>query len=99
MIFYKIYERRNGILVAACDEDICGKTLKSGEIEFHVNPRFYKDKKASKEELIKLLRSTMSVNLVGKDAVDCGVRAGLVSKDNIIKIKGVPHAQAVVMDI
>ena len=35
------------------------------------------------------------LNLVGKKTVDLGLRLGLISKENIIKIQGVPHAQCI----
>jgi hypothetical protein len=99
MIFYKQHAERNGVLIAACDEDICGKTLNEGELEFFVNPRFYKEKRVTEKQLIGLLRSCSSANLVGEKAVSAGIKAGIVDEISIKKIAGIPHAQFVMIRI
>lgn len=95
-MFYKTYESRAGIVLAVCDENICGKTLGK---DFFVNPRFYKDKQANKKKIIELLRASYSANLVGKQAVAAGIEAGAVDKEAVTEIDGVPHAQVVLMSI
>ncbi|UCD03664.1 MAG: DUF424 family protein [Candidatus Woesearchaeota archaeon] len=98
MMYYKVYEREWGKMVAVCDQDICNKTLKDRDIEFFVNPRFYQGNEGDEEKVISLLKEAASANLVGEEAVKCGVEAGLIDSRNVIKIKEVPHAQAVVMN-
>ena len=95
-MFYKRHEGRAGIVLAVCDEDICGKTLGKN---FFVNPRFYKDRRAGKKKIIALIRASYSANLVGKEAVETGIEAEVVDKENITKIDGVPHAQVLIMSI
>ncbi len=94
-MFYKIYERSAGLVLAVCDADICGKTLG----EFFVNPHFYKDKRAGKKKIIKLLSVCYSANLVGKEAVGIAEEVGLVDEDSIIMLGDVPHAQILIMQI
>jgi hypothetical protein len=84
--------------VAVCDQDICNKTLKDKDIEFFVNPRFYQENEGDEEKVISLLKKAAGANLVGEEAVKCGVEVGLIDPRNIIKIKEVPHAQALVMN-
>ena len=88
-----------GLSVAACDKELLGKRLKFKEIEFYVNPDFYKKEEGSKEELIQVLKNAVTANLVGKEAVDCGIECGVIKKENILMIGDVPHAQAIVMSI
>ena len=99
MIYYKLYEREWGIMVAACDKDLCNKTLKGKDIEFFINPRFYKEAEADKDKFIEILKGASSVNLVGNDSVECGIAVGLIKKDNIVNITDIPHAQGIVMQI
>ncbi|MBS3158103.1 DUF424 family protein, partial [Candidatus Woesearchaeota archaeon] len=40
---------------------------------------------------------TYIINLVGEESVDFGIRNKLIEKKSIIVIKGVPHAQAILM--
>lgn len=95
-MFYKKYEGRAGIVLAVCDENICGKTLGK---DFFVNPRFYKDKKAGKKKIIEFLRASYSANLIGKQAVGAGIEAGIVDKESVVEIDGTPHAQVILMSI
>jgi len=97
-MYYKVYAREWGKMVAVCDEELCNKTLKDENIEFFINPRFYKDKEGDCEQVISLLKEAGSANLVGEEAVNCGVEAGLIDARNVIKINNVPHAQAIVMN-
>ena len=96
-IYFKTHESKYGIMIAACDVDISGKHLKFKKVDFFVNPRFYGEEKTSAEELTRLLRKSTSCNLVGQQAVECGIKAGIITSDNILKIGKVPHAQGVVM--
>ena len=96
-MIYRIYESRSGVAIAIADKELVGKTLKFNDIEFFVNPRFYGDNEAPKEELIRLLKEAVNINLVGEKAVALGKEAGMVKDENIIMIGKVPHAQAVVM--
>lgn len=82
-------------VVAVCDEGILGKTLKDKKREFKVSESFYKGDKKTEEEVVAILVNASNVNLIGKEAVAAGMKAGIVSKENILVIAGVPHAQAV----
>mgnify|MGYP001560226400 FL=1 len=96
-IYFKIHESKYGVMVAACDADLSGRHLKFRKIDFFVNPRFYGEEKTSVEELVRLLRKSTSCNLVGQQAVECGIMAGVITKENVLKIGKGPHAQGVVM--
>jgi len=99
MYYYKIHESRAGYLIAACDKSVCGKTLKQGDLEFYVNPRFYKEKEASEAQLKKLFACSTSANIVGKKIVKFAIEIGLIDKSGVINIDGIPHAQMVVMNM
>ncbi len=97
-MYLKIHNTKNGIMVAVADDDLIGKKLRFGKVEFFVNPRFYKGGKVRKEEAIKIMRAATSVNFVGRESVECGKEAGMIDEQNIIMInKKVPHAQAIVI--
>ena len=92
-IYMKVYNISNEILVAACDAELVGKTLREGEIEFHISKEFYVDVLGDEEMLKKHLAKATIANLVGHRAVKCGIEMGLIDEENILKIEGVPHAQ------
>ena len=92
-IYIKVYTVQNEVLVAACDAELIGKTLKEGEIEFHISKEFYADALGDEELLKKHLANATIANLVGHRAVKCGIEVGIIDKENVIKIAGIPHAQ------
>ena len=85
----------NRFVIAVCDENLIGKTLKDGKISITISKRFYKGEKKTEKEIIAVLKDATNINFVGKESVAAGIKAGIITKSNIIKIKGVPHAQAV----
>lgn len=94
-MIYRTYKSKYGLAIAVADKEILGKKLKFNDTEFFVNPRFYGDKEASKEELVPLIRKAVNINLVGEKAVKAGKEAGMIDDKNTIMIGKVPHAQAV----
>lgn len=80
-------------VVAICDKELIGQTLEEGNLSLTITERFYKGEEKSKEEIKKLLKTANNLNLVGKKTIKLAINSGIVSKENIIKIKGVPHAQ------
>jgi hypothetical protein len=95
-MYFKIYKTKDGKILAVADEDLLGKHLKHGDIDFFVNPRFYGEEKAAKEWLIPQMRSNevLSVNLLGKEAVATGIEAGVIERSKVHKIGKIPHAQS-----
>ena len=57
-----------------------------------VTERFNKGEEKTEEEIIKAMKDAININLVGKKSVSLGIKAGVITKDAVIKIKGIPHA-------
>jgi hypothetical protein len=89
--------RRHGkqTILATCDCELCGKTLRDGKIVFEVREEFYKGMQVTIEEAIELAKQSTIVNMVGKCIVRHAVKAGLVHPEAVLRIDGVPHAQIV----
>ncbi len=98
MIKMKVYSRGTELLVAACDADLLGRTLREGELRLHVSS-FYDGEDVTEEEFVRQLKQATIGNLVGKKTVEAARRAGLVGKDGVLLIEGVPHAQLFVMSV
>jgi len=94
-MYVKIHEdkRTKRVVVAICDEDLIGKEFSEGNANLKVTERFYKGEKKSEEEVKKVLENADNLNLVGKKTVALAIKQKFVSKEFLIKIKGVPHAQ------
>ena len=83
------------VLLAMCDADLLGKTLKQDKIVFHIREEFYKGSLMRLEEAVGLIRQSTIVNMVGKRIVRKAVEEGWIHPDAVLEIQGVPHAQVV----
>ena len=92
-----IIKQGRHVLVAACDLNLLGKTLKFGKINFEVRRNFYGGSIVNVEEAVNLIKQGTSVNLVGPDIVKRVIEAGLIHPQAVLDISGIPHAQIMKM--
>ncbi|MEW5759585.1 MAG: DUF424 family protein [Candidatus Thermoplasmatota archaeon] len=93
----KIHRAGVDIMVAACDASILGKVFEEGELRIEVSENFYDGMRVDKNEFIETVKSSTIANLVGKNVIKYALEAGIINKGDIIEIKGIPHAQIVVV--
>ena len=85
-------------IVAVCDSELIGKKFVDDKtnLQIDVKESFYDGEEIDESKALKLMKDANSddaiFNIVGKRAVECALKAGIVDKKGIIKIKGVPHA-------
>ncbi|RXA20522.1 DUF424 domain-containing protein [Methanosarcina sp. MSH10X1] len=92
-MFLKIYKNGGHVLVAACDREVLGKTLKHGNTTVEISRAFYEGECVSEEELQKALEEATTANLFGEKTIKCAIKCGLIDPDSVIIIDDVPHAQ------
>jgi len=83
------------VILAICDCELLGKTLREGKIVFHVKEEFYKGGRVSVEEALAMIENSTIVNMVGKNCVEKAIKKGYVHPEAILRIEGVPHAQII----
>ncbi len=82
-----------GHVLAACDEELLGKTFSSGKLKLTVTKEFYFDGKlVSKEELERLMDAAEILNLVGDGVIQVAKGRGM-GIGAVLKIGNVPHVQ------
>lgn len=89
----KIHKFEMGVVVAVCDNVLIGRRFEEKGLVLDLSSDFYKGSERSEEEIISLLKNAYIVNLVGEKAVGAGIKARVVDKERVIRVKGVPHAQ------
>ncbi|MGE5555310.1 MAG: DUF424 domain-containing protein [Methanocella sp.] len=94
-VYLNVKKVGNNVVLAVCDCDLLGKTLREGKIVFKVKDEFYKGRKATVDEAVGLIENSTIVNLVGKNCVEGAIQQGYVHPDAVLKIEGIPHAQIV----
>jgi len=93
LIYVKVYRRGAEVLVAACDEGLLGRKFREGDLVLWAKESFYRGDLVTKGELVTLLKGCTIANLLGEEAVEAGIEAGVVDEENVIVVQGIPHAQ------
>lgn len=88
-------KKGQNVLLAMCDAEVLGKTLREGKIVFQVKEDFYNGRRVSVEEAVGLIRNCTIVNMVGPNVVREAIEEGYVHPEAVLNIGGVPHAQIV----
>ena len=92
----RVYARGPELLVAACDAELIGRTLKEGEVRLQVGD-FYDGDVVTEEDLVEQVRNSTMGNFVGEETITACMKHELIDKDGVIRIQGVPHAQRYTM--
>lgn len=95
MFWGKIFRTRYDVVVAICDENLLGKDVKWKKLKIKISKGFYGEKLIDENLAVKVMRRATIGNLFGKDIVSVAEKNGFITKENIILIDGVPHAQFV----
>lgn len=95
MILIKIHQTYRDV-IAICDSDLLGKKFEQGNLQLDIKESFYKGKEKTRQEIIQIMkdlsREDSTFNIVGEDSIKCALEAGIISKDGIKKIQGIPFA-------
>jgi len=92
-VYVNLKKVGRNVLLAVCDCELLGKTLREGKIVFRVKEEFYNGRKANVDEAMAMISNSTIVNLVGKNCVEKAIANGYVHPDAVLNIEGVPHAQ------
>ncbi len=92
-LYSKIHKAHGTTLLACCDEELAGTTIKGKEIEATLKESFFKDKKTDEKQLTALLKKADSINLFGEKCVEIAKRKHFIKESDIIRIGSVPHVQ------
>jgi len=94
-VYVSLKQVGRNMLLAICDCEILGRTLRQGKIVFHVKEEFYNGGKVALDEAVSMIQNSTIVNMVGKNCVGKAIEKGYVHPDAVLDIAGVPHAQIV----
>lgn len=83
------------LVLAVCDKEIFNKKFVDGDLQLDLTSDFYRGEERTQQETITLMKEAYIVNAVGKKAVDCCIKAGIIDKNNIKRIKNTPYAYMV----
>jgi uncharacterized protein len=87
-------------VVAVCDKELLGKIFEEGKFQLNVKENFYKGKEVSEKELLETISNysmeDATFNIVGENSVKIALKIGIISKEGIKKIEGIPFSLVLV---
>ena len=83
-------------VVAICDSDLLGKKFEENEFQLDIKESFFGGDELGDLEAIELMndmaKEDATFNIVGKESIKAALKAGIINKENIGKIAGIPYA-------
>jgi hypothetical protein len=92
MFWCKTFSAKGQFVVAICDKDLIGKEI-GDELKITVKESFYRGKLIDEKKALEFIKKSNICNLLGKNIVDLTLKNKFITKENIIFIGDVPHAQ------
>lgn len=81
-------------IVSICDSELLGKYFEEDKFQLDIKESFYNGEKKKEEEVLKIIqdmkKEDATFNIVGKKSIDTAIKAGLISKEQIKTIQGIP---------
>ena len=83
-------------VVAICDSELLGKRFEQGRFQLDVKESFFKGDETDEEKVIEIMKDMekedSTFNIIGKKSVNAAIKAGIITKEGIGKIQGIPFA-------
>lgn len=89
----KIFETKFDVVVTLCDEHLIEKVLDKKGIKLKVSKHFYGEQLVDEATALKNMEKATIGNLIGNDVVEFAAKNGFISRENVVVIDNVPHAQ------
>ena len=86
-------ETEEGLLVSVCDSEVLGETFEEGEFSITVSEEFYGGEEVDVDAAVASLSRATVANIVGTQAVELAIEAGVVDEANVLEVDSTLHAQ------
>lgn len=97
MIYVKIHKSSGSFVTSVCDSELIGKKFKENKIILNVVESFYKGEEFDVKKVKEFMLKAINLNIVGQKSINIALELNLISKDHILIVKGVPHAQCIIL--
>lgn len=94
MFWSKSHKVKGEFLVAICDKCLLGKKI-GKKLKINVNEGFYKGELSDEKKALELMKKSSICNLLGRKIVQLALEKKFITKENIMFIDDIPHAQFV----
>ena len=90
MFSTRLINHKDTSMLNICDTELLGRTLNKGNFTLKISDDYYAEKIVEKEEAKDLLKSSNSINMIGKEIISLSVDMGIGTQDGVKEIDGVP---------
>ncbi len=77
-------------MINICDLSLIGKEINQGDFSISISKDYFHSEEITKEDAIKILKSSSIINLVGKDIVELALSLNLAKKNSVKIIENIP---------
>jgi len=81
------------LLLAVCDNALIGKKISDGSKILDLSSDFYCGEEKTKDDVLKLMKQSYMIILIGSESLKTAKEIFAVPDNNVIFVKGIPHAQ------
>lgn len=94
-MFVKIHNSYRTI-VSICDKELINQKFEQDNMQLDVKEDFFKGEQKTEQEVLRIIEQAQqedaTFNIVGKKAIQTALKAGIINKQGIKQIQGVPVA-------
>ena len=77
-------------MINICDLELIGKEINQGDFNISISKDYFYSEEITKDDAIKILKSSSIINLVGKDIVDLALSLNLAKINSVKTIDNIP---------
>ncbi len=83
-------------MVAICDKELIDKKFEQDNMGLDLTDSFFKGEEKTEEEVLKIMQNSAeedaTFNIVGEKSINLALKSGIINKQGIKKIQGIPVA-------
>ena len=92
MFWCKCHSIKEHVVIAICDKNLLGKEI-GKEFKIKVKKEFYGGELIDNNKAVEFMKKATIGNILGKEIVKLALEKKFITKENIIFIDDIPHAQ------
>jgi len=94
MFWCKIHSVKGQFIIAICDKELLGKKI-GKELKINVSETFYGGDLIDDKKALEHMKKSSICNIIGKKIIKLAIEKKFITKENIMFIGDIPHAQFV----
>ena len=91
-VYVKVHIKDDLETIACCDEELLNQVYKEGNLRIEISSQFFGGNLIDLEDAISILREASGFNIVGEKIIKRSVDCGILPKEGVRSINGVPMA-------